>query len=101
MLRRSRVRCRWHDGFARNCSDALRESTSSDQDPELSVFACEPEGASGAAYAQAPINAGVSVDFRNFVWVTHEFFCMGAVLDEALQADNQAAADLKRACMGR
>jgi acetyl esterase len=51
----------------------------------------------GANFAAALINSGVTVDFRNYPGVTHEFFSMGAVLDEAKQANQQAAANLKKA----
>ena len=43
----------------------------------------------GAAYAQKLIAAGVRVDYRNYPGVTHEFFGMGAVLDDAKQAGSQ------------
>ena len=45
----------------------------------------------GAAYAQKLIAAGVRVDYRNYPGVTHEFFGMGAVLDDAKQAGRQSA----------
>jgi acetyl esterase/lipase len=57
----------------------------------------DPLRSEGAAYAQKLIAAGVRVDYRNYSGVTHEFFGMGAVLDEAKLAVAQAAAGLKRA----
>ena len=57
----------------------------------------DPLRSEGAAYAQKLIAAGVKVDYRNYSGVTHEFFGMGAVLDEAKQAVTLAAAGLKRA----
>lgn len=57
----------------------------------------DPLRSEGAAYAQKLIAAGVRVDYRNYSGVTHEFFGMGAVLDEAKLAVTQAAAGLKRA----
>ena len=57
----------------------------------------DPLRSEGAAYAQKLVAAGVRVDYRNYSGVTHEFFGMGAVLDEAKQAVAQAAAGLKRA----
>ncbi len=57
----------------------------------------DPLRSEGAAYAQKLIAAGVRVDYRNYPGVTHEFFGMGAVLDDAKQAVNQAAQGLRRA----
>ena len=57
----------------------------------------DPLRSEGAAYAQRLINAGVSVDYRNYSGVTHEFFGMGAVLDQAREAVSQAARGLKTA----
>ena len=57
----------------------------------------DPLRSEGAAYAQRLAAAGVSIDYRNYSGVTHEFFGMGAVLDEAKQAVNQAAQGLRRA----
>lgn len=56
----------------------------------------DPLRSEGAAYAQKLVAAGVKVDFRNYSGVTHEFFGMGAVLDEARQAVAQAAQGLKQ-----
>jgi acetyl esterase len=39
--------------------------------------------------------AGVCVDHKNYDGVTHEFFGMGAVVDKAKQAVQQAADGLK------
>lgn len=57
----------------------------------------DPLRSEGAVYAQKLMAAGVKVDYRNYSGVTHEFFGMGAVLDEAKQAVTLAAAGLKRA----
>ena len=57
----------------------------------------DPLRSEGAAYAQRLTEAGVAVDLRNYPGVTHEFFGMGAVLDEAKQAVAQAATGLRRA----
>lgn len=67
--------------------------------PPATVFTDDndPLRSEGASYAQALINAGVKEDFRNFTGVTHEFFSMGAVVDEAKQANAQAGTDLKQA----
>lgn len=57
----------------------------------------DPLRSEGAAYAQLLINAGITVDYRNYSGVTHEFFGTGAVVDEAKQAVAQAGQALKRA----
>ena len=57
----------------------------------------DPLRSEGAAYAQKLTAAGVRVDYRNYPGVTHEFFGMGAVLDDAKQAVSQAAQGLRRA----
>ncbi|MBC8646125.1 MAG: alpha/beta hydrolase [Thermoanaerobaculia bacterium] len=48
-------------------------------------------------YAEGLKAAGVSVDYRNYDGVTHEFFGMGAVVDKAKQAVAQAGGNLKKA----
>ena len=40
----------------------------------------------GKRYAERLFEAGVPVMYRNFEGVTHEFFGMGAVVDDAKQA---------------
>ena len=57
----------------------------------------DPLRSEGAAYAQKLVDAGVVVDYRNYPGVTHEFFGMGAVLDDAKQAIAQAALGLRKA----
>ena len=57
----------------------------------------DPLRSDGAAYAQKLITSGVPVSYRNYSGVTHEFFGMGAVLDESKQAVEQAAQGLKQA----
>ncbi|WP_296912492.1 alpha/beta hydrolase [Polaromonas sp.] len=57
----------------------------------------DPLRSEGAAYAQKLIASGVKVDYRNYSGVTHEFFGMGAALDDAKQAVAQAANGLKKA----
>jgi acetyl esterase/lipase len=71
-----------------------RHACGEDRPFRLTVPANASEGAN---FAAALINSGVTVDFRNYPGVTHEFFSMGAVLDEAKQANQQAAANLKKA----
>lgn len=57
----------------------------------------DPLRSEGAAYAQKLAAAGVAVDYRNYAGVTHEFFGMGAVLDDAKVAVAQAAQGLRKA----
>ncbi len=51
----------------------------------------------GKAYADKLEAAGVKVQYKVYSGVTHEFFGMGAVLDEAKQAEEFAAQGLKSA----
>jgi acetyl esterase len=48
-----------------------------------------------ACFADLLKQAGIEVDYRNYDGVAHEFFSMGAVVDEAKQAEEQAAEGLK------
>ena len=57
----------------------------------------DPLRSEGRAYAQRLSEAGVSVDYGNYVGVTHEFFGMGAVLTEARSAVARVGANLKAA----
>ena len=57
----------------------------------------DPLRSEGAAYAQKLTAAGVRVDYRNYPGVMHEFFGMGAVLDDAKQVVCQAAQGFRRA----
>ena len=56
----------------------------------------DPLRSEGKAYADRLKAAGVSVDYRNYEGVTHEFFGMGAVVDLAKEAVAYAAAGLKK-----
>jgi acetyl esterase len=51
----------------------------------------------GALYSVALQKAGVAVNYRFYTGVTHEFFGMGAVIDQAKQAELDAAGDLRAA----
>ena len=51
----------------------------------------------GRAYAERLSSSGVAVDYVNYAGVTHEFFGMVAVLDEARAAVARVAANLKTA----
>lgn len=55
----------------------------------------DPLRSEGEAYAKLLRAAGGDVEYRNFNGVTHEFFGMGAVVDEAKQAVQLAASRLK------
>jgi acetyl esterase len=56
----------------------------------------DPLRSEGKELADRLKDAGVEVEYRNYDGVTHEFFGMGAVVDEARQAQQQAAAGLKK-----
>ena len=62
--------------------------------PPATVITAEidPLRSEGQAYAQRLKEAGVAVKATNYAGVTHEFFGMGAVLNKAKQAVNEAAA---------
>ena len=57
----------------------------------------DPLRSEGRAYAERLSSSGVAVDYVNYAGVTHEFFGMGAVLDEARAAVAKVAANLKTA----
>ena len=56
----------------------------------------DPLRSEGRFYADRLAQFGVPVDYANYPGVTHEFFGMGAVLDEARAAVARVAADLKQ-----
>jgi acetyl esterase/lipase len=55
----------------------------------------DPLRSEGKRYADLLQQAGVPVDYKNYDGVTHEFFGMGAVVDKAKEAVQQAAKGLK------
>jgi acetyl esterase len=57
----------------------------------------DPLRSEGEMLAQKLKADGVSVNYRNFDGVTHEFFGMGAVLDDARAAMDFAVQSLKKA----
>lgn len=57
----------------------------------------DPLRSEGEMLAEKLKADGVTVNYRNFDGVTHEFFGMGAVLDDAKAAMDYAATDLKNA----
>jgi acetyl esterase/lipase len=56
----------------------------------------DPLRSEGNELADRLKDAGVQVDYQNYEGVTHEFFGMGAVVDEAKQAEQQAADGLRK-----
>jgi acetyl esterase/lipase len=56
----------------------------------------DPLRSEGKELADKLKSAGVQVDYQNYDGVTHEFFGMGPVVDEAKQAEQQAATGLKQ-----
>jgi len=67
--------------------------------PSMTLITAEidPLRSEGKAYADKLASSGVKVTYRNHQGVTHEFFGMSAVLDEAKKAIDEAAAGLKTA----
>ena len=57
----------------------------------------DPLRSEGRAYAERLRDAGVPVDYVNYAGVTHEFFGMTAVVDEAKAAVARASTNLKAA----
>ncbi|HEV2086569.1 MAG TPA: alpha/beta hydrolase [Gemmatimonadales bacterium] len=56
----------------------------------------DPLRSEGNELADRLKDAGVQVDYQNYEGVTHEFFGMGAVVNEAKQAEQQAADGLRK-----
>ncbi len=67
--------------------------------PPATIIAAEidPLRTEGMKLADKLKEAGVSVTYKMYPGVTHEFFGMGAVVDEAAQAEELAADGLKKA----
>ncbi len=57
----------------------------------------DPLRSEGETYAEALSSAGVPVTQKTYPAVTHEFFGMGAVVDEARDAVDLAAGELRKA----
>ena len=60
----------------------------------------DPLRSDGKLYADTLTKAGIKATYTNYEGVTHEFFGMAAVLDEA-KAAQKFAADRLRAAFGR
>ncbi|MBC5823390.1 MAG: alpha/beta hydrolase [Candidatus Eremiobacteraeota bacterium] len=71
--------------------------------PPATIIAAQidPLLTEGRRYADRLRDAGIRVHYREFYGVTHEFFGMGAVVDEAKAAVSFAATDLHNAAGGR
>jgi acetyl esterase/lipase len=67
--------------------------------PPATVITAEidPLKSEGEMYAKKLKDAGLDVEYKNYDGVTHEFFGMAAVLDEAKDAEKFAAGRLKDA----
>ena len=67
--------------------------------PPTTIIAAEidPLLSEGKAFADKLEKAGVKVQYKAYDNVTHEFFSMGTVIDEAKQAEEFAAEQLKTA----
>ena len=67
--------------------------------PPATIIAAEidPLLTEGKSYADKLQAAGVKVQYKVYDGVTHEFFSMGAVIDEAKQAEQFASEQLKMA----
>lgn len=67
--------------------------------PSTTIITAEidPLRSGGKMLAEKLKAAGVDVDFKNYTGVTHEFFGMGAVLDESKDATKFAAKNLMEA----
>lgn len=61
----------------------------------------DPLRSEGKELADRLRDGGVDVDYKNYDGVTHEFFGMGAVVDDAKQAEQQAAAGLRKGFGGQ
>ncbi len=67
--------------------------------PPATIIAAEidPLRTEGMELSEKLKGSGVPVTYKMYPGVTHEFFGMGAVVDEAAQAEELAANDLKKA----
>jgi acetyl esterase/lipase len=88
----------WHtDGESRMIS-LVREPRLQGLPPATVITAqIDPLRSEGKEYADNLREAGVPVNYRDYEGVTHEFFGMGAVLDQAREAQHFAAEGLHQA----
>ena len=61
----------------------------------------DPLRSEGKELADGLKQAGAEVDYKNYDGVTHEFFGMGSVVDDARQAEQQAADGLRKGFSSR
>ena len=94
--------------FVKNYLNSMAEA----KDPRISLVSADLKGLPATTIITAEIDplqsdgmmiaeklkaAGVTVDSKNYDGVTHEFFGMGAVVPQAKDAEEYAAAQLKKA----
>ncbi|MBL4677991.1 MAG: alpha/beta hydrolase [Mucilaginibacter sp.] len=94
--------------FVKNYLNSMAEA----KDPRISLVSADLKGLPATTIITAEIDplqsdgmmiaerlkaAGVTVDSKNYEGVTHEFFGMGAVVPQAKDAEEYAAAQLKKA----
>lgn len=101
-LNRAMMKWFWgHYLYGTECDDnpylvPLRAENLSHLPPATVITAdIDPLRTDGERYAQRLEDSGVPVSYRNFTGVTHEFFGMTAVLEEARQAVQFAADNLQ------
>jgi acetyl esterase/lipase len=102
----NRVMMKWFWGhylYGTDCTDnpyltPLHADNLSHLPPATIITAdIDPLRSDGEHYAEKLSTAGVPVSYHNFVGVTHEFFGMTAVLEEAREAVQIAGHDLQQA----
>jgi acetyl esterase/lipase len=87
-----------NSGDARNPVISLTSANLAGLPPTTIINAqIDPLQAEGEELAQRMSAAGVQVEQRTFEGVTHEFFGMAAVLEQAVQAQDMAAMRLRQA----
>ena len=83
------------DGLNPHASPLLDRTAGPLPPATVIAAAIDPLQSEGKAYADKLASSGVKVSYHLYPGVTHEFFGMGAVLDEAKKAVAQAAIGLK------
>ncbi len=78
---------------------SILQATDFKGQPPATIIAAEidPLRSEGMAYAEKLKAAGVPVTYQMYKGVTHEFFGMGIVIDEAKQAETLASTELTKA----
>ncbi|MBT2296177.1 alpha/beta hydrolase [Pseudomonas fluorescens] len=89
-----------HDRHDPRFSPLLAEICA-DMPPALLVLAeCDPLHDEGVAYAQRLRQAGVPVELKVYAGMTHDFMRMGAIVDDAEEAQQQIAQRLRAVFAG-